>query len=68
MAVALLNGSVELLQLMIARLSLSGSAWNLIGIVDLDRAGYFIVATFSLIWLGSIISWNAGRLFRSGMI
>ena len=60
--VALVVGGVELLQVVSARLSLTGGPWAVINGLDLGRLGYLVVALFAVTWLLSVALWKAGRI------
>ncbi len=61
-AVALIVGGAELLCLIAEQLSLSGGAWSIVRGVDLDAAGFAIVALFLLTWIGAVAIWRLGRI------
>jgi high-affinity nickel-transport protein len=61
-AVALLIGSIELLQVTAAKLSLSGGFWTLLENLDFGRMGYVVVAMFVATWAFSVIVWKARRI------
>jgi high-affinity nickel-transport protein len=61
-AVALLIGSIELLQVTAAKLSLSGGFWTLLENLDFGRMGYVVVAMFVATWAFSAIVWKARRI------
>jgi nickel/cobalt transporter (NiCoT) family protein len=61
-AVAVIIGTVELLQIAADRLRLSGGFWGLVGRLDLSSLGYFIVATFVITWVVSYAVWRLGRI------
>ena len=62
--VALLVGSVELLQVASARLGLSGGVLGWVGALDLERLGYGVVGLFVLTWAGSAVLWKARKIDR----
>jgi high-affinity nickel-transport protein len=61
-AVALLIGSIELLQVFISMLSLHGGIYSFIAELDFGVLGYAIVALFLLAWACSVAFWKFGRL------
>lgn len=61
-AVALLIGSVELLQVIIGALELHGSVFDYIARLDFGMLGYLIVGVFLLAWGSSVAVWKFGRL------
>jgi len=60
-AVALLVGTVELLQVLIAMLDLHGVVLDFIAGLDFGRLGYMIVGMFLLAWGLSMGVWKWGR-------
>jgi high-affinity nickel-transport protein len=61
-AVALLVGTVELLSVLAARLSLSGGVWDVVSDLDLNLVGYAIVGLFVLTWAVALAVWRFGHL------
>jgi len=61
-AVALLIGSIELLQVFISMLNLHGGIYSFIAELDFGVLGYAIVALFLLAWACSVAYWKFGRL------
>jgi nickel/cobalt transporter (NiCoT) family protein len=61
-AVALLIGSIELLQVFIGLLDLRGRVANFIASLDFGALGYLIVAMFLLSWGLSAAVWKFGRI------
>lgn len=59
---ALAIGTLSLLGVLIERLGLHGAAWNAIGSINLEYAGYAIVALFALVWLTSLLVWKFGHI------
>jgi nickel/cobalt transporter (NiCoT) family protein len=57
-AIALLVGTVELLQVAAQRLGLSGGFWEALAGLDFETAGYGIVALFLVMWAGSYAIWR----------
>ena len=61
-AVALLIGTVELLQVMASTLELRGDFWSVVRGLSLGKLGYLIVGIFVVAWLGSYLFWKFIRL------
>jgi high-affinity nickel-transport protein len=61
-AVALVIGSIELAQVLIRLLDLSGGVYDLVAGIDFGMIGYFIVGLFLLAWGVSVAVWKFGRL------
>jgi len=61
-AVALLVGSVELLQVLIGILDLHGRFLDAIAALDFGKVGYVIVGMFLLAWTLSVGVWKFGRI------
>ena len=61
-AVALLIGTIELLQVTAARLSLEGGFWSFLDELDFGRIGYVVVGLFVATWLCSITVWKTRRI------
>ena len=57
--VALLVGSVELLQVASGRLGLSGGVLGWVDALDFERLGYGVAGLFVLTWAGSAVLWKA---------
>jgi len=60
--VALLVGSIELLQVLSARFSFTGAFWDRLDNLDFSRIGYAIVTAFVITWAVSIVVWKKGRI------
>jgi high-affinity nickel-transport protein len=60
--VALAIGTVELLQVLSARLELSGGFWDWLNGLDFEALGYFVVALFLVMWAGSVSIWKLRRI------
>jgi nickel/cobalt transporter (NiCoT) family protein len=61
-AVALMIGTVELLSILVDRLSLSGGVWDFIANIDLNAVGYLVVGLFVLTWTVALAVWHFGRI------
>ena len=60
--VALAVGSVELLQVMSAKLGLQGGFWGWLGALDFETLGYAIVGLFLLTWVVATLFWRLRRV------
>jgi nickel/cobalt transporter (NiCoT) family protein len=60
--VALLIGTVELLQVAAAKLSLDSGFWAFLGNLDFSKLGYGIVGLFVLTWAASFAIWKLRRI------
>jgi high-affinity nickel-transport protein len=69
-AVALLIGTIELLQVTAAKLSLEGAFWSSLDGFDFGRLGYVLVVMFVATWASSVIVWKTRRIEArwSGML
>ena len=61
-AVALLIGMIELLQVTAAKFSLSGGFWAFLDSLDFGRIGYVVVGLFIVTWALSVILWKTRRI------
>jgi nickel/cobalt transporter (NiCoT) family protein len=61
-AVALLIGTVELLQVLIGMLDLHGPFFDFITALNFGVLGYIIVGMFLLAWTSSVAFWKFGRM------
>jgi high-affinity nickel-transport protein len=61
-AVALVIGMIELLQVAAAKLSLQGAFWDFLANLDFGRIGYVVVGLFVATWLFSLALWKARRI------
>jgi nickel/cobalt transporter (NiCoT) family protein len=61
-AVALLIGTIELLQVAATKLSLESGFWAFLGGLDFSRLGYCIVGLFVLTWAVSYGVWKLRRI------
>jgi high-affinity nickel-transport protein len=60
--VALAIGSVELLQVASARLSLSGGVWDWMNMLDFETLGYVVAGLFVVMWAASVAIWKLRRI------
>jgi len=61
-AVALVIGTIELLQVLVHALGLEGPFFDFVGDLDFGALGYVIVGMFVLAWASSVAVWKLGRL------
>jgi high-affinity nickel-transport protein len=61
-AVALVIGTVELIGVLADQAHITTGPLAAIGGIDLDYAGYGIVALFVLAWLVALVVWRLGRI------
>jgi nickel/cobalt transporter (NiCoT) family protein len=61
-AVALVIGTIELLQVVAAKLALDGGFWAFLDELDFGRIGYVVVGLFVATWAFSLILWKARRI------
>jgi high-affinity nickel-transport protein len=61
-AVALLVGSIELLQVLTGMLELRGRFFDAVAALNFGVLGYLIVGTFLLAWVLSVAVWRFGRI------
>jgi high-affinity nickel-transport protein len=61
-AVALLIGMIELLQVTAAKLSLSGGFWVYLANLNFGNIGYLVVGLFVATWAFSLLLWKARRI------
>jgi len=60
--VALVIGTVELLQVVGSELNFTGAFWNWLGALDFETIGFLIIAIFVVSWLVSLGYWRYRRL------
>jgi nickel/cobalt transporter (NiCoT) family protein len=60
--VALVVGTIELMSVLVDRLSLTGQPWVFVGGLDLNYVGYAIFAMFVATWLVAALVWRFGRI------
>lgn len=61
-AVALAIGSIQLAGVAVERLDLTSPLIRTVADVDLDTAGYAMVALFALTWALAVVVWRTGRI------
>jgi high-affinity nickel-transport protein len=61
-AVALIIGTIELLQVTAARFALDGGFWAFLDDLDFGKIGYVVVGMFVATWAFSLIVWKARRI------
>jgi high-affinity nickel-transport protein len=61
-AVALVIGMIELLQVTASKLSLGGGFWETLAALDFGKIGYVVVALFVVTWGVSLLLWRTRRI------
>lgn len=61
-AVALMIGTVELLQVLVASLGLNGRFFHALSAINFQTLGYLIVAFFLVGWGASVVLWKVRRI------
>jgi high-affinity nickel-transport protein len=61
-SVALIIGTIELLQVTAAKFSLDGGFWAFLDNLDFGRIGYVVVGMFIAAWAFSLVLWKARRI------
>ena len=61
-AVALLIGTAELLQVLAGKLSLDSGFWAWINALDFANLGYGVVGLFVVTWAVSVAIWKGARI------
>jgi nickel/cobalt transporter (NiCoT) family protein len=61
-AVALLIGSIELLDLFAGQLRWRGPFWDWLGRLDLNTVGFVVVGIFVVTWAVALLVWRYGRI------
>ncbi len=61
-AVALIIGMIELLQVAATKFSLNGGFWTFLANLDFGNIGYLVVGLFVATWAVAAILWRAGRV------
>jgi nickel/cobalt transporter (NiCoT) family protein len=60
--VALVIGTIELLQVLAAKFSLTGGFWTFLDTLDFGHIGYVVVGLFVATWAFSVLLWKVRRL------
>jgi high-affinity nickel-transport protein len=60
--VALVVGAIELMSVLVDRLSLTGQPWDFVSGLDLNYVGYAIVGVFVLTWVAALCIWHFGHI------
>jgi len=60
--VALLIGTIELLQVLATKLSLNGGFWAFLDNLDFGHIGYAVVGLFIATWAFSVVLWKTRRI------
>jgi len=60
--VALVIGTIELLQVLAAKFSLTGGFWTFLDTLDFGHIGYVVVDLFVATWAFSVLLWKVRRL------
>ena len=61
-AVALIIGSLELLDLLADQFGWTGGFWDWVGGIDLNMIGFLIVGLFVLTWVAALLVWKYARV------
>jgi high-affinity nickel-transport protein len=61
-AVALVIGTIELLQVTAAKFSLEGTFWSFLDSLDFGKIGYAVVGLFVVTWAISVLVWKVRRI------
>ena len=61
-AVALVIGMIEIMQVTAHQLSLDGGFWSVLAELDFSRLGYVVVAMFVATWALSVVLWKTRRI------
>ena len=59
---AMFIGALELSQVLSQQLELSGGYWDWANNINLNSAGYIIVATFAVVWIIALLVWRFGKI------
>lgn len=59
---AMFIGALELSQVLSQQLELSGGYWSWANGINLNSAGYFIVAAFAIVWAVALLVWRFGKI------
>ena len=61
-ATALFIGGLEISQVISNQLNLTGGYWDAANSLELNTAGYYIVAGFVIVWAIALIYWRVGKV------
>ena len=61
-AVAFVVGTIELLSVLQSEFGLTGGIWNMAARFNINKAGFFIVALFVVVWAVALGLWRWGRV------
>jgi high-affinity nickel-transport protein len=59
---AMFIGALELSQVLSEQLNLTGGYWDWANNINLNSAGYIIVATFAVVWIIALAIWRYGKI------
>ena len=59
---ALFIGGLELTQVLSNQLELTGGIWDWANSIELNTAGYYIVAAFVIVWAAALLFWRFGKV------
>lgn len=59
---ALFIGGLELTQVLSSQLNLTGGVWDWANSIELNTAGYYIVAAFVIVWALALLTWRYGKV------
>ena len=59
---AMFIGALELSQVISQQLELTGGYWDWANNINLNSAGYIIVATFAIVWAIALLVWRYGKI------
>ncbi|MEY4311279.1 MAG: hypothetical protein RLZZ571_49 [Actinomycetota bacterium] len=59
---ALFIGGLELTQVLSNQLDLTGGVWDWANSIELNTAGYYIVAAFVIVWVVALLTWRYGKV------
>ncbi len=59
---AFVVGTIELVSLLGEEFGFSGGLWNVVGAVNLEHVGEFVVGTFVVVWVVAVVYYKAARV------